>query len=194
MVDYKLRLIGQSRQCEPIQTDMIIAQGHHHFDASIEAREVNTTGSCIMNEMAQIKKLKSGGHLQMNQARLEHFHARGSIKARCIEAKNMKVLGIIRVKNLEVEYGEITMKGVCRINFINAVELQVRTGFSLSKRLIGEKITGKSIQLTNTEANIVRGEHVVLGENCKINTLYYKKQYTIANSANVKRIVKENLL
>lgn len=86
-MDYKLRLIGQSRQCEPIQTDMIIAQGHHHFDASIEAREVNTTGSCIMNEMAQIKKLKSGGHLQMNQARLEHFHARGSIKARCYRSE-----------------------------------------------------------------------------------------------------------
>ncbi|NBJ68716.1 MULTISPECIES: hypothetical protein [Clostridia] len=58
-MDYKLRLIGQSKQSELIQTNTIIAQGHHHFDALIEAREVNTTVSCIMNEMNQIKKLKN---------------------------------------------------------------------------------------------------------------------------------------
>lgn len=36
---------------------------------------------------------------------------------------NLKILGIIRMENLEVEYGEITMKGVCRIDFINALEI-----------------------------------------------------------------------
>lgn len=193
MVNQNIRFIGQSKQLEPIFARTITAQGHHRFCEAIKAQEATIVGSCIIDGVVQMKKLKSGGHLTMNRAKLEELIVTGTLSAKHIQTKDIFVRGKIRVDHLEAEYGEIIMKCTCHIGKMNVEKLIIKKGFSFSSRLVSESITGKYIQLTHTQANTVRGEHVVLGENCEINTLYYTEQYTIAKSSSAIRIVKEVL-
>jgi cytoskeletal protein CcmA (bactofilin family) len=189
----KLSLVGSSKQREPIRTDRITAQGHHYFYATVEADSAEITGSCIMDNTALFKTLKSDGHLRVDRAEIDSLAVTGSINATHLTVKNMRVHGIIQAQCLKVRYGQIIMKGICRIGRINSVTIEVSKGFALKKRLICEEITGKTVVLIHTKANIVRGNDVFIGEHCEIETLFYQHQYTIAHTATVKQIVKETL-
>jgi len=46
------------------------------------------------------------------------------------------------------------------------------------------------LKISSTDAEVVEGDMVVVGKNCNIHTLYYKKSYTISPKAKGQQIIR----
>jgi len=60
----------------------------------------------------------------------------------------------------------------------------------LKKKLNCHCIKGKNVRLSYTHAEVVEGDVVIVGSNCRVETLYYKDSYSIAPNAKVQQIVR----
>ena len=59
------------------------------------------------------------------------------------------------------------------------------------KKLIAKNITGKHLHLSYTNAEVVKGDVVVIGDQCNIHTLYYTESYPISPKAQVQHVRSE---
>lgn len=147
--------------------EKLTIKGKGSFDGNVKAEDIRTQGS-----------IDIGGDCES-----ETFKAEGQVNiGGLLTAEKIEIVTASSCKAKEIGGGTIRVKQ--KTNFIRDLFKPV---FPIS--LETDLIEGDQIELENTKAKIVRGNHIIIGENCEIDYLEYKDSFQIEKNGNVKESV-----
>ncbi|SFG27906.1 polymer-forming cytoskeletal protein [Sporolactobacillus nakayamae] len=184
----------------------VMISGSGVIEKQLIAESITINGTC------RAEGNVSGEHIQIN--------GRAKVLG-SVHGENVRAAGILSVGgDLEgeeiVSEGPLTVGGLCsaeriditlsghtsRIKEIGCGTLTVHRRFApalfgqlfnafSSKKLVVDSIEGDEIYLEDTEAKVVRGNHVTIGPGCSIGRVTYKTDYKKDEKAVVQSAVKE---
>ncbi|NIK76527.1 cytoskeletal protein CcmA (bactofilin family) [Paenibacillus castaneae] len=177
--------------------------GEARIAGSLRAKEIKITGECVANGGIDGLSLRGRGELKTTAGlRIDSIKFTGNldVKGEC-EAEEIQLSGafnidgLLSAENLDVSlYGPSCAMEIggsrIRIKRSKAGRLLKLMKFKGDVMLKAGLIEGDNIELQHTKADMVRGDHVVIGANCNIGTVEYRDTLEIHKSAIVKHQVK----
>lgn len=191
---------GSSKVVGNLKAGTIKISGSTKIDGDIEAEDMKVSGSAHVTGQIKCQNMKIYGstHVEGNLYGEEIIIA-GSvhIEKNC-EAECFKANGSFKIQGL-LNAGEIDIKisGNCFVKEIGGENIEVRVSFidnSFIKKVIDkmfnykgelttELIEGDKIYLQNTNAKIVRGNNITIGEGCNIGLIEYSGEISISSDS-----------
>ena len=188
--------------------DGLFVSGSQHVDGSVEADSVKIAGSAHVGQDITAQNLKVSGSLVAGgDCRAANAKISGSIKVeKGMEGEDILISGGFRIAEL-LNAGrlEVHVGGGCSCGEIGGDEIIVtddpKSDFLITAiaRLFGKRshhrlttgtIEGNRISLECTDAEVVRGQDIVIGKNCKIGRVEYSGTLEILENAEVGEQVK----
>ncbi|WP_258535545.1 polymer-forming cytoskeletal protein [Bacillus sp. 03113] len=164
----------------------------HHSELIVEGR-ASVTGDANTTNLRISGKASFGGSVMGEEVRVQGKVVTGGN----LEAENFYVEGQFTVGGLlNADQIEIDLYGESKAKEIGGQTIKVKQKgngfFDLFKsvfqaRLESELIEGDYIEIVNTKAKIVRGNHVVIGKNCEIELVEYKEIFKQDKNSSVKK-------
>ena len=211
----ELNCAGSAHFDQNLTASLVHCAGSLKVDGHLHGGDIHSKGSIQVNGDFQGQRLIGAGSLRINgNISATEFRSAGSanvggnIRAQHIKfSASAKVKGQVEAEALEAEASihidgllsadQIVLKlatpGDSQIGNIGGSHIQViRQNYwglgSLFKigSLYVTAIEGDMISLENTYANVVRGEHITIGEGCHIDRVEYSQSITISPAAEVK--------
>ncbi|MFT0802577.1 polymer-forming cytoskeletal protein [Bacillus swezeyi] len=182
-----------------VKADTVKISGHAKMNGGITASSVRIDGSAKVEGDVSADKLKISGYAGLSghvkgdelmirgkasigkDCEVEHFSAEGYFT----------IGGLLNAEQIEIKVhgGESKVKeiGGRRISCTahQSKLLSFLTPLISPPRLSAELIEGDHIELANTTAKIVRGNTVIIGENCDIGLIEYKKDLKQSKTAKI---------
>lgn len=198
------RSSGASETKGNVNAKIIEISGASDIKGNVEAEEIKISGASNIKGNVTTKKIRVSGASEIKGSlHAEEIEIRGAIdiKEDC-EAETFSASGGFDIGGL-LNAGniEIRVHGKCRVREIGGEKIDVRKDdgsflgkvmsvFSLGEKLITGIIEGDEIYLENTNAKIVRGNNVIIGPNCNIETIEYRNSINVdaSSKVNSKRI------
>lgn len=159
-----LSVEGQGKIGKNAQTTKLIVSGHASIGGSLKSEEIKVKGGLTVGEDCETE----------------------IFKAEC----QFAIGGLLNADQVDIRiYGE------CRAEEIGGQSIVIKQKTSLLGQLFkpflqntleANLIEGDHIEIENTTAKIVRGNHVTIGPNCKIGLVEYTETYHKEDSAVVK--------
>ncbi len=143
----------------------MVVKGRGSVGGNIKGEELKVQGSLFVGGDCEVETFKAEGHFVVDgllSAENIEIHTSGSCKAGEIGGQTIRVR---QKKNLLLEL----------IKVVYPVKLET------------DLIEGDHIEIENTKARIVRGNHIIIGENCEIDLVEYKESFQIENNGIVKK-------
>ena len=194
---------GSSKVIGNLKAETIKISGAAHIEGNVEAEEIKVSGSShiIGNVKSQSTKINGSTHIVGNlygeeasitgsvniekDCEVEHFKASGSFK----------IQGLLNAEEVTINIG-----GKCLVKEIGGEHIEVRNGiidsfffkkvidkmFNSKGELTTELIEGDEIYLENTNAKIVRGNNVTIGDGCNIGLIEYRGEINVSSESIVK--------
>ncbi|WP_460013880.1 hypothetical protein [Lysinibacillus sp. CTST325] len=181
---------------QEVRVKKISTHGHSSFHSRVEAQILNSTGSCTLKDFCEINEMKSAGSLNMRNGQVTKLNSSGKLTIeQNLEAETVDVIGIVKATEILAKLFHLKMSGESKIRELIADEICIEKDKIsvlplLKKKLICHCIKGKNVRLSYTHAEIVEGDVVIVGSNCRVKTLYYTDSYSIAPNAKVQQIVR----
>lgn len=180
---------------QEVKLKKISSHGFSSFSSHVEANLLKNSGLCTINGNCQVKEIINAGTLKILQGKIINLSSSGKLTIeKSLRAENLHIKGIIRAFTIQTRHLHLKLSGLSKIDRLNTEELNIdicRKSISLfKKKLICQNIKGEKLNISNTEAEIIEGNIVMIGKNCKVHTLYYKEDYSIAPNAVVQHIIR----
>jgi cytoskeletal protein CcmA (bactofilin family) len=170
--------------------------GNARFEGSIESQILTIDGSAKIGQNLQVKNLKVSGNASVGgKVKGEEINLRGILKVgEDCEAEKFKAEYRFTIGGLlNADQIDVTIYGDCKAKEIGGQTITVKQhkgsliGTLLkpffNTRLETELIEGDKINIENTTAKIVRGNHITIGENCEIGLVEYTDEISIDKKA-----------
>ncbi|MDM5250975.1 MULTISPECIES: hypothetical protein [unclassified Lysinibacillus] len=191
----QLNIRGSVAVHQGVRLQKISTHGHSSFHSPVVAHVLNSTGSCTIKDYCEINEMKCAGSLKMRNGQVKKINSSGKLTIeQNIQAEQFHAVGFVKAKEIEAKHFQLKMSGGNEIGKLIAdvihVEKDTLSISFLKKKLNCKCIKGEQIHLSYTDAEIVDGDIVVVGDNCHIQTLYYTKSYSIAKNAKVHQIIR----
>ncbi|MBU3128502.1 polymer-forming cytoskeletal protein [Clostridium tagluense] len=197
-VDFKTS--GSSKVLGDLKAGTIKISGSTRIEGNVEVEEMKISGSShvIGNVKSQSIKISGSTHIQGN-LHAEEVTIAGSanIEKNC-EAECFKASGCFKIQGL-LNAGQINIRigGNCNVQEIGGEHIEVRVSpidnsffkkvidkmFNSKGELTTTLIEGDEIYLQNTNAKIVRGNHITIGEGCNIGLVEYSGEIMISSDS-----------
>lgn len=189
----QLNIRGSVALHQEVRLREISTHGHSSFHSLVSAHIFKNTGACVIKDFCEIDELTNAGDLKLRYGKITKINSSGKLTIeQSLQVKQFYVIGIIKAKEIQAEQFHLKLSGRSDIEQLIADEISVeKNKLSISllkKNLICKSIKGKSVHLSNTNADIVEGDIVTVGDNCVIHTLYYTESYSISLNAKVQHI------
>ncbi|WP_409971226.1 hypothetical protein [Bacillus sp. Bva_UNVM-123] len=174
---------------------IISSHGHSTFHSHVKANRLNASGSCLMKGHCEVKEIRSAGNLKMRSGQAQNIISSGKLTIEeTLQAEHIEINGVIHAKKLHAKHLQLKLAGESKIEKLYTDEVHIgkdrKTISFLKKKLICHSIKGKRLELSYTNAEIVEGDVIIIGNDCVIQTLYYKEDYTISPNAKVQKIIR----
>lgn len=163
-------------------------------DLSIEG-SASILGDAYSDKMCISGKGSIGGNVKGEEMRIQ---GKASIGGDC-EVETFKSEGQFTVGGLlSAEEIDIYTYGECKAKEIGGKTIRVKQKTHIllemiktikSVKLETDLIEGDHITLENTKAKVVRGNHIIIGENCEIKLVEYKDTFKVEKNGIVKEII-----
>lgn len=146
------------------KVNKLIVRGKGYFEGHVKGENLKVRGSFFV-----------GGDCEA-----ETFHSEG----------NFNVGGLLSAEKVEIHIG-----GECRAVEIGGERIRVKQKPNFLRdlfkvvfpiRLETDVIEGDHIELENTKAKVVRGNHIIIGENCEIDLVEFKETFRVEKNGKVK--------
>ncbi|MGR3205755.1 polymer-forming cytoskeletal protein [Bacillus glycinifermentans] len=182
-----------------VKAETVKISGRASVHGGIAASSVRIDGSAKIEGDVDADKVKIAGHASLSghvkgddliirgkasigkDCEVEHFTAEGCFT----------IDGLLNAEQVEIKIhgGESRAKEIggrrIRCTAHRSKFLLLLKPFLPGPALTAELIEGDHIELANTTAKIVRGNTVIIGENCDIGLVEYKEEFRQAKSAKV---------
>jgi|SRR5690625_613634 len=191
----QLKVRGSVSFHQNIHTKQISTNGHCIFKYDVVADSLKNTGVCLLKSNCDIKEIVNTGHLKLSRGQTKTIQGSGKLKVEdMIQSEKVDLIGIIQAKKINAKQLHLKLSGKSVIEQLIVdeafIDKEKITLSLLRKKLICKYIKGGNLQISFTDAEVVEGDTVAVGKNCNIQTLYYKKSYTISPKAKVQQIIR----
>lgn len=168
----KLRVNGSGTVKGPVESEELYVAGSLGLKDHLRSRFIEISGHCSVNGYSESERLTVSGHLK----------GHGDVRSESAEMKGTFTID----GRLHVGTAEIRLFGRCRAEEVVGDRITVRRkgkrlwellSFSLSgPRLETRIIEGDVLDLEYVEADIVRGNRVILGKGSKVRQVEYRDE------------------
>lgn len=193
----ELNIRGAVAVHQEVDLRTISTHGHSSFHSLVKADILRNTGACTIKDFCEITELSNAGKLKIRHGKITKINNSGKLTIeQTLHAKRFHGIGIVKAKEIQSEQFYLKLSGRSNIEQLIADEICIekdKLTISLlnNKKLVSQNIMGKHIQLSYTIAEIVKGDVVVIGDQCNIHALYYTESYSISPKAKVQQIRSE---
>lgn len=176
-----------------VRVKEISTHGYSSFHSVAVAYILKNSGACVFKDSCIIDEVSNGGKMKLRHGKMTTLKSTGSLIVEDrLQAKHFHALGIVQAKEIQAEHFHLELSGRSNIDRLLADDIYVEKDKLsiplLKKKLICKNIKGKTLKISNTEAETVEGDIVTVGNNCMIHTLYYTESYSISSNAHVQHI------
>lgn len=193
----ELNIRGAVALHQEVHLRKISTHGHSSFHSLVKAEILRNTGACTIKGFCDIKELSNAGQLKIHHGNITKVNSSGKLTVeQTLQAQQFDGIGVVKAKELQSGQFYLKLSGRSDIEQLTADEIRIekdKLSISLftNKKLVSKNIKGKHIQLSYTDAEIVNGDVVIIGDHCTIHTLYYRESYSISPKAKVQHIRRE---
>ncbi|MCG7408191.1 polymer-forming cytoskeletal protein [Paenibacillus sp. ACRRX] len=182
-------------------------QGTLNAKGSLETRKISVQGEANAQGSVLVQEASINGMFNVGESlRAERLKIRGgvSIKGNC-EVERLDTNGCFNIDGmLNVGNLDAKVNWACSAKEIGGEKITVRKGSSIGNvlkfipalfkvmpdaRLTADIIEGDDIELEHTTADVVRGNHVRIGEGCRIGRVEYRHHYTQHENSTVESAI-----
>jgi cytoskeletal protein CcmA (bactofilin family) len=200
-VDFKTS--GSSKVIGDLKASTIKISGSTRIEGNVEVEEMKVSGSAHVVGQIKCQSIKINGSAHIGGSLYaEEVTIAGSahIEKNC-EAECFKASGSFKIKGL-LNAGEVNIRigANCNVQEIGGEHIEIRVSpldnsffrkvidkmFNSKGELTTSLIEGDEIYLQNTNAKIVRGNNITIGEGCNIGLVEYSGEIIISNDSIVK--------
>jgi cytoskeletal protein CcmA (bactofilin family) len=181
----KAKISGNAKITGNVTSIDVIVEGRGSItgNANVDKMTINGTGSIggnVKGEELLVKgRFAVGGNCEVETFRTEGQFSVGGL----LSAEHIDIYTIGGCKAAEI--GGQTIKVKQKSNLWAGLFKSV-----LPIKLEAELIEGDHIELENTKAKIVRGNHIIIGVNCDIDLVEYKETFKEVKNGLVKKSMK----
>ena len=186
-----------------VKAEKMKINGNAKFNASIDCKILTVDGSAKIDQNIHAENLRVSGHATVGgKVKGEEIKIHGILKvtgdceAEIFKAQYRFTIGGL----LNADQIDVTIYGECKAKEIGGQMINVKrhkgsligTLFKpfFHTQLETELMEGDKINIENTKAKIVRGNHIMIGENCEIGLVEYTDEILIDKKAIVGEIRK----
>ncbi len=211
-----VKIAGSGSVDGNLEADEIEIAGSGKLMGSVKAEKLSSAGSCMIIGDVEVGLIKSAGSFNAGgDVVAQSIEAAGAYGVgRSLRADLIKIAGSCKVEN-DVEAEKFVVQGGVRVSGLikaSQVEIEIngrsysreirgsridvkskRSFFfwtRMGKRLNVELIEGDDISLEATDAQIVRGTRVKVGNGCRIDTVEYSESLEVSPRATVQNRIK----
>jgi len=198
-----INITGECKFNGDVDCEKLRLTGEVMIDGNLRAKDMKITGVSVVNGSLNGLSLQGRGEMRANGAlRVDSINLSGNLDVvgDC-EADELKMAGVVSVDGLlSSDQLDISMFGPCWAKEVGGSKIRIKrskvgTLMKLMKSRDGVifkagLIEGDHIELHYTKADTVRGESVIIGADCEIQTVEYRDALKIHKSATVKNQVK----
>ncbi len=182
----KISVSGMGSISGDLECKSVKDSGTLTVDGFLSADEIHNNGSISVKKGIKSRYINSAGFICSGAGvESEEFRSRGEFK----------ISGLLNANNIDVIFGWHSCAGE-----IGGEEIRIRhSKYSMSflLSLFGKRdcletdlIEGTVIMVENTEAKTIRGNDIIIGDNCRIDLVEYSGRLEISPGAVVKNKVK----
>jgi cytoskeletal protein CcmA (bactofilin family) len=199
----QVKITGECKVSGDLACRRMGVTGNVWVDGALNSEELSLTGAAEIKGSLRAGTVRGRGELKFeNAARVGKVDFTGNMNVRGdMEADRFLLSGACAVDGLlNADRLEIRLYGSCRAREIGGESLTVkRSGVSRLMGLVNiggpvlltaDVIEGDSVDLSCTEAGVVRGNHVVIGPDCVIGKVEYRESLKVHKSAVVRERVR----
>jgi len=192
----QLNIRGAVALHQEIRLKKISAHGHSSFHSPVTAQILNSSGSCRLKDYCEINEITSAGSFKLNNGKVIKLNSSGKLTIEhSLEAESVDVIGIVKAAKINAKSFALKLSGESEIKELRADDIRIEKDRItilplLKKKLNCNCLKGKTVRLSYTHAEIVDGDVVNVGRNCKVKTLYYTESYSIAPNSKVQKIIR----
>lgn len=192
----QLNIRGAVALHQEIRLKKISAHGHSSFHSPVTAQILNSSGSCRLKDYCEINEITSAGSFKLNNGKVIKLNSSGKLTIEhSLEAESLDVIGIVKAAKINAKSFALKLSGESEIKELRADDIRIEKDRItilplLKKKLNCNCLKGKTVRLSYTHAEIVDGDVVNVGRNCKVKTLYYTESYSIAPNSKVQKIIR----
>jgi len=191
----QLNIRGAVTLQQKINLKTISTHGHSSFHSTVVANVLKNTGSCVMKSDCEIAEVTNAGNLTIHNGQITTIKSSGKLTIeRSLRVQQLHAMGIVTAPEIQATHFYLKLSGISKIERLMAEEITIeKDKLSISllrKKLHCHTIKGKQLHLTDTNAEVIEGEVVVVGSHCTIQTLYYTESYSISPNAKVQHIIR----
>lgn len=193
----EVTIVGAVAVHQAVDLKKISTHGHSSFHSRVKATTLRNTGVCTIKDFCEMAELSNAGQLKIRHGNITKINSSGKlIVEQTLQAKQFNGIGVVKAKEIQSEQFNLKLSGKSEIEQLIADDICIeKDKLSISlfnhKKLVTKNITGKQLQLSYTNAEIVKGNVIVIGDQCNIHTLYYTESYSISPQATVQHIRSE---
>jgi cytoskeletal protein CcmA (bactofilin family) len=180
----KMKISGSAKITGKIYSTTLSVDGRGSFKEDVYFDKMSISGSGSIGGNVKGEELKIQGQIGVEgNCEVEYFKSEGQFS----------IGGLLSAETIEIRtYGE------CKAKEIGGQTIKVKqeTSFFLdllkvvkSVKLSADVIEGDDISLENTKAKVVRGNHIIIGENCDIDLVEYKDSFKTVGNGRVNKSV-----
>lgn len=200
----ELRISGASDILGNVKTKTGKILGKATINGDLKSDEFKVSGMLEVRGDVDVKEMRiEGSALVKNNLSADYLEIKGGVKVKkdC-SAESFLSKGAFAVDGLlSADTIDIVLYGPCRAKEIGGEKITVRKGeafrianfirsilasLDLNDGLSVDLIEGDDIHLENTKAKVVRGNNVIIGQECEIGLVEYKTKFEQSASAQVK--------
>ncbi len=190
-----LKIRGSVALYQKVHLKKISTHGYSTFHSHVAADELINSGSCTIKDNCEVKEIVNAGNLKMRNGQTTKITSSGKLTIeQTLQSEQFDSTGIVQAKEIHSKNFQLKLAGKSEIERLitndACVEKEKYTFSLLKKKLICKYIQGRNLRLSYTEAEIVKGDVVVVNKNCDIKTLYYTENYIISPNAKVQHIIR----
>jgi cytoskeletal protein CcmA (bactofilin family) len=200
-IDFKTS--GSSKVTGNLKAEIVKISGSGKIGGNVDATEMKVSGSTEVIGQVKCQNMKVSGAIHIGESLYgEEINISGSLHVgKDCEVEAFKASGSFKIKGL-LNAGEVTINlgGKSSVKEIGGEHIVVKASiidnfffkkvidkiFNSKGELTTELIEGDEIYLENTNAKIVRGNNITIGEGCNIGLIEYRGEIIISSDSMVK--------
>jgi len=200
--DY-VTITGECRVNGSVECGKLSLTGELGIAGDLKVKEMKITGQCQVDGRIDGLSIRGHGEISVSSGlKMEQVSFNGSLTVNgSCEAERLNISGAVNIGELlSADRLEIGLYGPSRAREVGGGTIDVkRSTASRIRKLVNPKqeasfeaelIEGDTIRLTDTRADTVRGNHIIIGPGCEINIAQFRSSLEIHKSARVNQQMK----